>query len=169
MSARSNASTGRLIAHVLAGAWRETPPALDLSEAALNRVAEKLLVSRAGALAWWRLRHTALRSSAAAQELYDADRLFTLKAALHERDVERVFSLLRARGVEPILIKGWVIARFYPETALRPYGDIDLCVSRTDFARAQELLKSIVVPGALDIDLVPDERGRLGNRRREEF
>jgi hypothetical protein len=160
---------GRLIASVLAGAWRETPPALDLSEAALNRVAEKLLVSRAGGLGWWRIRHTALRSSTAAQGLYDAYRLFTLKAALHERHIERVFNLLRSANIEPILIKGWAIARLYPEAALRPYGDIDLCVSRADFANAQRLLKSIEVPGALDVDLVPDERGRLGNRRWEEF
>lgn len=169
MSARSNASTGRLIATVLAGAWRETPPAVDISEADLNLIAEKLLVSRAGALAWWRIRDTALRSSVAARELYDAYRLFTLKAALHECHIERVFHLLRSSGIEPILIKGWAIARFYPETALRPYGDIDLCVSRADFARAQALLKSITVPGALDVDLVPDEKGRLGNRHWEEF
>jgi len=30
------------------------------------------------------------------------------------------------RGVEPILGKGWAIARLYPERGMRPYGDIDL-------------------------------------------
>jgi Uncharacterised nucleotidyltransferase len=165
---QSNARVGRLIAVVLAGAWRSSPPTLELSPAALNLVAEKLLISRAGALAWWRLRHTELRSSAATQELYDAYRLFTLKAALHERDIELVFARLRAAGIEPILIKGWSIARFYPEAGLRPYGDIDLCVSRDDFAHAQEVLKTIEA-GTIDVDLVPCESGRLGNRSWEEF
>ena len=33
-----------------------------------------------------------------------------------------------AVGVEPLLLKGWAVARLYPERGLRPYGDIDMCV-----------------------------------------
>jgi hypothetical protein len=35
---------------------------------------------------------------------------------------------LRSAGVEPLLVKGWAVARLYPERGIRPYGDIDLCV-----------------------------------------
>ena len=69
---------------MLTGAWRSSPPNLDLSPSALNLVAEKLLISRAGALAWWRIQYSDLRETAAAIALRNAYRLFTLNAALHD-------------------------------------------------------------------------------------
>ena len=165
---QSTASIGRLIAKVLAGAWRISPPTLDLSTAALSLVAEKLLISRAGALAWWRIRHSDLRTSTAALELCNAYRLCTLNSALHERNIEQVLTWLRSSGIEPILIKGWSIARFYPEQGLRPYGDIDLCVSSDDLAPAQAALKSFQ-GNAIDIDLMHDEIDGMGNRSWKEF
>jgi hypothetical protein len=167
---RSNASTGRLIATVLTGAWRSAPPPppLEITPSALSLVVEKLLISRAGALAWWRIRYSDLRETAAAVELSNAYRLFTLKAALHERNIELVFKHLRSANIEPILIKGWSIARFYPEQGLRPYGDIDLCVSSDDLAPAQAALKSFQ-GSAIDIDLIHDEIDGMGNRSWKEF
>jgi hypothetical protein len=50
-------SSGRLVAQALAGAWRSTPPALELSPAELDRIAPQLLKSGAGALGWWRVRN----------------------------------------------------------------------------------------------------------------
>jgi hypothetical protein len=74
--------------------------------------------------------------------LQDAYRLFALHAALHENAIERAFGLLRSAGVEPILVKGWAIARHYPEPGLRPYGDLDLCVRPEQYLRAEEVLHS---------------------------
>ena len=45
-------------------------------------------------------------------------------------------TLLRSAGVEPLLVKGWAVARLYPERGLRPYGDIDLCVRPEQYATA---------------------------------
>src|SRR5206468_8619041 len=91
------------------------------------------------AIVWWRLRaDTALRASAA--PLRDIYRMSVLHAALQESRVARAFELLRAAGIEPILGKGWAIARSYPEPGLRPYGDVDLYVSREDVASARRVV-----------------------------
>jgi hypothetical protein len=50
--------------------------------------------------------------------------------------------VLRTSGIEPILIKGWAIARAYAETGLRPSGDIDLCLPAEQNHAARELMNS---------------------------
>jgi hypothetical protein len=85
---------------------------------------------------------TRLRFSQAAVALENANRLHHLQVALHERDVVHIFNSFRSNGIEPILIKGWAIARIYPERALRPYGDLDLYVPAEQLHRAESLLKS---------------------------
>jgi putative nucleotidyltransferase-like protein len=97
----------------------------------------------AGALAWWRIRDTGLANTPADAELHNVYRQQRLAALRHERDIREVVSLLRSEGVEPVLVKGWASARHYPERGLRPYGDIDLCVSPTQFAKASRVLKRI--------------------------
>lgn len=136
----SRKSRGNLVARTLAGAWRPSPPAIGVSAKELVEVSPLLLGSGAGALGWWRVRHSDLGLTSAALELQQAYRLFTLHATLHEREIEQVIMLLRSAGVEPILVKGWVIARVYPEPGLRPYGDIDLCVRPEQYLSAQEVL-----------------------------
>ena len=87
-----------------------------------------LLRTGAASLGWWRVRSSELRTSAAAHELRQAYRLYTLQAGREERQIEQAITLLRSAGVEPLLVKGWAVARLYPELGLRPCGDIDLCV-----------------------------------------
>jgi len=74
------------------------------------------------------VRSSELRSSAAAHELRQAYRLYTLQAGRQEGQIAQAITLLRSAGVEPLLVKGWAVARLYPERGLRPCGDIDLCV-----------------------------------------
>jgi hypothetical protein len=62
-----------------------------------------------------------------------------MQAALHELEIVRVFKELRAAGIEPILVKGWSIARLYPDSGLRPYDDLDLIVDDKDHAKAVEI------------------------------
>ena len=131
-----NKDNGALVAKALAGAWREKPPASDLTLEELTTVAPLLLGSGAGALGWWRVRDTLLRATPVARELQQAYQFHTIRAALHEREIQEVIALLRASNVEPILIKGWAVARLYPETGLRPYGDIDLCFRPQHLAQA---------------------------------
>ncbi len=125
---KDDIESGQAVATVLAGAWRGSSAPPTLTPAALAEVAPRLLASGAGSLGWWRLRHSELKATRPARELKQAYRLHTLQAVEHEGHLREVVPLLRAAGVEAILVKGWSAARLYPETGLRPYGDLDLCV-----------------------------------------
>jgi hypothetical protein len=129
--------TGRLVAHVLSTAWRSNPHPTNLSAAELAEVLPLLLGSGAGALGWRRVKQSELRSSPAAVELHQAYRKHTLEAAIHERDIKQAFGVLRANGIEPILVKGWSIARLYPEKGLRPHDDTDIVVRPDQWSSAQ--------------------------------
>ena len=134
-------SKSRLMLKVLAGAWRTAPLPLEISDAELEQTVPLLLESGVAALAWRRLRDSPVRAaSTAALQLEQAYRLHTLRAAVHERDIQRVLKILRAAGIEPILVKGWAISRLYPEQGLRPYGDIDLCVHPDKYEAANSAL-----------------------------
>ena len=75
-----------------------------------------------------------------------------MQTALRERSLQQAISLLRQAGVEPVLVKGWAIARLYPEPGLRPYCDIDLCVLPEQYAAAKAALQSHTAQGC-DVDL----------------
>jgi hypothetical protein len=83
-----------------------------------------------------------LRASEPASELVKSYRFFAMRAAVNEHLTKRAFNLMRSAGIEPILIKGWAIARLYPESGMRPYGDIDLAVSAGQYAEALNLRNS---------------------------
>lgn len=127
---------------MLSGAWRETPPTPDPTSAELEKVTPLLLESGGGALAWRRIRNSHLSATPAASELQQAYRLHAIQAALHEINIKQVFKLFRAAGIEPLLVKGWAIARLYPEPGTRPYGDIDLCVRPHEYRTAREVLRA---------------------------
>ncbi|MBV9958226.1 MAG: nucleotidyltransferase family protein, partial [Acidobacteria bacterium] len=139
---RTGKPASQLISSLLAGAWREQPPSPAISEEELNDIAPLLIASGGGALAFWKLRHSALKETRAAADLKQTYRLYTLQSAIHEREIEQVVQLLRGDGIEPLLVKGWSMARHYPEPALRPYGDIDLFVRPAQFAAAEKILSS---------------------------
>ena len=134
-------SRGELVAALLAGSWRKQPGELKLSPSDLTTITPLLLQSGAGALAWRRLRNSALADLPDVAELQQAYRLHAIQAAVHETNIKDVLKLLRSAEVEPLLVKGWAIACQYPENGLRPYGDIDLCVHPTDYAKAREVLR----------------------------
>lgn len=119
---------GRRMATVLAGAWRRSPPPLQMSAEALDEITLGLSRSKAGPLAWWRVRHSSLGSSPAGDRLRKAYHSHGLQTALHARNLARIVTRLRAGGVEPVLVKGPAIGRLYPERGLRPFEDLDLCV-----------------------------------------
>lgn len=133
---------GALVARTLAGAWRLSPPAPRFSADDLAEIAPLLLQSGAAALAWRRSKSLAFDHSLQTSELPEAYRLHSIDAAVHEYHVKDVFQLMRAAGVEPLLLKGWAIARLYPETGLRPYGDIDLWVQPEQRTAAETALGS---------------------------
>jgi Uncharacterised nucleotidyltransferase len=133
---RIQRSLGQRVARVLAGAWRESPPPVDFSADELNEVVPLLLGSGAGALGWQRVRHSPLSDTSAALQLREAYRMHGLHSAIHEAEIQQLFTLFRAAGVEPVLVKGWAVARWYKEMWLRPYGDVDLCFAPQNYQLA---------------------------------
>ncbi len=143
---------GKLVASILAGAWHASPPPPSFSPDALGTVTPLLLRTGAASLGWWRVRSSELRTSPAAHELRQAFRMYTLQAGRKEREIVQAIMLLRSAGVEPLLVKGWAVARLYPERGLRPYGDIDLCVRPEEYALAVDALAGPAAEGVI-VDL----------------
>jgi hypothetical protein len=140
---------------------------LDLSQPELDEVTPLLYGSGAAALGWWRVRNTDLASSPSAEVLHQAYRLQLLQSSIHEQKIRKVFRLLRSESIEPILVKGWVAAALYPEAALRPYGDIDICVTAEDFKAAEAVLGR---PEASDCWIDLHKRfAEIGDRRTEDL
>jgi hypothetical protein len=134
-------SRGSLIAAVLAGSWHIYPPALKISASQLAEITPSLLATGTAPLGWSHVLHSAIEAPAAL-ELKEAYYFHTIRATFHEYEVEQVFRLLRSAGVEPVLMKGWAVARLYPESGLRPYGDIDLFIRPREHREAEAALAS---------------------------
>lgn len=136
-------SHGRLVAATLQGSWRRSPKALECTASELEEIAPLLQRSGAAALCWRRIQSSNLRDVPAAKELRQAYRLNTLQAAVNQQTIEEIIALLRSVEIEPILVKGWAVARAYTDHGLRPYGDIDLCVRPEQVAAAESALNNL--------------------------
>jgi hypothetical protein len=141
MKARRSATHSNLVASLLTGAWRQSPAVADCRHEELELMAPRLLETGAAALAWRRVRHSDLEPCPEAAQLHDAYRLSRLLSIIYRREVAAIFKLLRSQRIEPILVKGWAIARHYAEPFVRPCGDVDLCVREEQYATAQAVLK----------------------------
>src|ERR1051326_8359684 len=138
---RVNTGFGELVAAALRHSWRDSGSLPSgFSRADLDAVTPLLYDSGAAGLGWWAVRNTGLADSPSGELLHQAFRLLSLQAAIHQTKVEKVFRCFRASDVEPILIKGWSVARRYPQPGLRPYGDIDLLIRPEDHLIASELV-----------------------------
>lgn len=130
---------GMLVARALEGCWRADPSPCELSEDELNEIAPILLKSGAAGLVWWRLSRSGRCEPYA--RFFQAYKQQTLEAAVHQDDVAQVFQLLHNAQLDALVVKGWAIARLYPDPGLRQYGDLDLCFRKKDFAHAAALLQ----------------------------
>lgn len=134
-------SSGKGVAAVLTGTWRRSPPQLEISAEEVAAISPLLVASGAGALGWWRLRHSSEQFlNSAPEQLRETYLHYAIRAAKQEREVVELLRGLRSAGMEPILLKGWAIGRLYPEAGLRPSGDIDLCVAPEQYGAAQAAL-----------------------------
>lgn len=115
-------------------------------------MAPGLLRTGAGGLGWWKLRASPLASSAVGLELRNAYRLHTVDGRHQELRLARAVRLFSGAGIEPVLAKGWAVARLYPHPGLRPYGDLDLHVAPETHADALALLPACEAEGLL-VDL----------------
>jgi Uncharacterised nucleotidyltransferase len=164
---RRTTSRGGLLAAILSKSWREAfPHDLSLSESQLDQVTDLLYRSGAAGLGWWRIRESDLRQTASGEVLHQAFRLATLQAAIQEAKIRRVFNILRSVDVEPILIKGWAVARAYPRPALRPAGAIDLILRPRDYRKVRDAAEAHLRDCRLDCHGLPFE---LADRSIEEL
>lgn len=131
---------GRLAARALSGAWRPVPPPLELSDEEFAAVGNYLLGFGGSELLWLRVRNTRWQAASPAPRLQEVYRYASVHVRLHEAELERVFAVLNDAGIPAVLIKGWSVARFYPDPGTRPYVDIDLLVDPADAGRAHQLL-----------------------------
>ncbi|HWC77983.1 MAG TPA: nucleotidyltransferase family protein, partial [Blastocatellia bacterium] len=134
---------GQLVARALEGCWREQPLECLLTKGELAQAAPGLLAGSAGGLAWRKVRDSSAAHSPAGEQLREAYRRHSLQAALHFEEIDQVFRLLSDEGIDALLIKGWSVARLYPEIGLRPYGDLDLVFRPRQFSLACELLSKL--------------------------
>jgi hypothetical protein len=138
---------GGTIARLLAGAWRPGDPQPDVEAEELERIAPLLHQAGTGALAWWCVRGTAFADTETGEGLHQAYRLHTLEAEVHALRLAEVLCRLDAARVDALLIKGWAIARRYPEVGLRPHSDLDLIVRPGEAKAARAALAA---PPALE-------------------
>src|SRR4051794_28894978 len=106
---------GSLVATALRGTWRSAAEPLCLDDAELSEITPLLLAAGVGGLCWRRIHASGLGQAPPARKLLQAYRLHTLQAAVHERAFVPVLQRLRAAGIDPLLAKGWAVARLYPE------------------------------------------------------
>lgn len=79
-------------------------------------------------------------STAEAEILENDRRWYLLQKRRDELEIEQAFSIFRANGIEPVLIKGWAAGLSYPDDEPRQFTDIDLTVSASDYERARLIL-----------------------------
>jgi len=126
---------GLLIAKALRRCWREPIEPLELPLDQINSIVLKLISLGVGALVCRQVEAIDSFRGQSSLQLQEAHRSHLISAAVHEFEVTDIFARARAYRVEPILFKGWALARLYPDVGLRPYGDIDLWVRAEDLEK----------------------------------
>jgi hypothetical protein len=151
MSPDERTRNGQCVAKVLARSWDPSPLSVESPTSLTPSLTALLMASGAAALAWRKIARLSPSDYPTGRELHEAYRLHTIQAAVHELSLREAIGVLRANGIEPILVKGWAIARLYPEPGLRPYGDLDLCVDPTEYQRAREIVDSARADSCIDL------------------
>ena len=57
------------------------------------------------------------------------------------RELARLYALMRTHGIEPVLVKGQAVAQYYRHPEHRRCGDIDFYIGLEDYERANALLR----------------------------
>lgn len=136
----STPADAALVAGILTGAWRVSPPPCDLTLAEIERVTPLLTMSGGTGLGWRRVKEMPVAAEAAT--LRGSAQLLALEERVNQIALSEVCALLNSAGVTPMIFKGWAAARSYPESWVRPYGDFDLLVRETDLAKARSALSA---------------------------
>lgn len=81
----------------------------------------------------------------------DVRRWFLLNSKIQQSNVASAFRFFRAKGIEPILIKGWAAALNYPDISQRQFSDIDLCIAPGQFEKATHALLNTELKANIDL------------------
>lgn len=159
---RRDKETSLLLAKTLRGVWRDEPPRLGISRDEFIKHIPLFLGSGTAAMVWRLVRNSDLKDSPPVLNLLEGLRYYAIQNAVIEKIIKEALSLFRSREIEPILIKGWAIARLYPEKGLRLCGDIDLVVRPDQYSLALDLVTRHRFPvdlhsGLSKLDLHPIE------------
>jgi hypothetical protein len=136
----NRSARGWLVAEVLSGCWRKIPPKLQVTPSELSAIINPLVQSGTGGLVWWRLKHSPLPLPRQQWNcLKNIQRAYSLKSVVREYELSKILCFCQKNQIDPILIKGWAVARYYGFGGLRPMGDVDLCVppERADELKAK--------------------------------
>ena len=132
---------GALLATVLAGVWRDEPPLPAIAGEQLSRLAPLLVGSGTAGFAWRSISRDAdLKAAKGASELRNAHHHFAIQASVKGESLDALATEFSAAGLEPLVFKGWAIARYYAAPHLRPFGDLDLCAPPGRHTEAAALL-----------------------------
>jgi len=157
---------GHKIAQLLTRSWRESvvplPPASELTAEELGVIWPLVVRSGAIGLLWRRTRAERPDCADSIEAIKQCYRQQVLDSRRYEQAAERVIGALQAAGIQPLLFKGWAIARHYPGPGLRSYTDIDIAVSAQEHHRAQSVIGQLSkLPINIDLHVgVPHSKGR---------
>jgi hypothetical protein len=90
-----------------------------------------------------------------------------MRAAVHEAELERLLQALQSANIRSILLKGWAVGRLYPESGLRPSGDIDLWIDPAQRRKAEALVPELGITQVVDLE--HDQLRRFEPRSFREF
>lgn len=143
---------------LLSGSWRHVAPSLDLSKIDCTELARQAAHTEAAALIGRRLSAAGARQTKELRQLHAVYRMNALTAARHREQLQFLLIEFRGQEIEPLLIKGPTVARFYAEPGLRPEADIDLCVAPEQFPAAMQVLRrNLHLASAVDLhEGIPD-------------
>ncbi len=132
---------GALLATVLAGIWRDDPPLPPIDAEQFSRLVPLLIGSGTAGFAWQSLsRDARLKAAKGASELRNAHHHLAIQASVKGEALDALAAQFASAGLQPLIFKGWAIARYYAASHLRPFGDFDLCAPPGRHAEAETLL-----------------------------
>jgi hypothetical protein len=81
----------------------------------------------------------------------NAERMNILRYKVLETQIGKIWKQSTEAGFEPILIKGWAAAQFYPRPYERQFSDVDLIIAPEHFEEAAKFFNSL--PSNIPVDL----------------
>ena len=139
-SASAAVALGRGMAAVLSLALRPAPPASAAGFDDLDRLVPLLVNAGAAGLAWRTIKDTPARSHPAVAPLRELFEWQLLRSRIADTELATLAQKAGDAGVEPLLGKGWAVARLYPEIGLRTFGDFDIYLDPADHQRLVQVL-----------------------------